>query len=96
MQVKWTCREKVCDLAKANPDWRFYDVSTNAPLAGSSNIIDAHEFSPFLLYGDIPVPGCSRKSDSAEGVWQGLKLIGGKTDFYYFKGFINVSDIVSS
>ena len=86
LPVKWTSREKVRDLARANPGWRFYDVSTNAPLANIEGIIDAHEFSPFMAYGDIPIPGTTQKSDSVEGVWQGLKIIDGKIDPSYFKG----------
>jgi hypothetical protein len=43
--------------------------------------------SPFWPHGGIPVPGMSgTTSDSVEGIWQGLKLIGGKIAPRYFSG----------
>lgn len=43
--------------------------------------------SPFWPHGGIPVPGTAGAvSDSVEGIWQGLKLIGGKTAPRYFVG----------
>lgn len=43
--------------------------------------------SPFLPHGGIPVPGLpGTTSDSVEGIWQGLKLIGGKIAPRYFSG----------
>ncbi|OWK45816.1 hypothetical protein FRUB_02147 [Fimbriiglobus ruber] len=38
-------------------------------------------------HGGIPVPGMAGQvSDSVEGIWQGLKVIGGKTAPRYFAG----------
>lgn len=43
--------------------------------------------SPFWPHGGIPVPGMpGTVSDSVEGVWQGLKVIAGKTAPRYFRG----------
>jgi len=43
--------------------------------------------SPFWPHGGIPVPGMpGTTSDSVEGIWQGLKLIGGKIAPRYFSG----------
>lgn len=43
--------------------------------------------SPMWVHGGIPVPGLPGKtSDSVEGIWQGLKVIGGKTGPRYFTG----------
>lgn len=43
--------------------------------------------SPFWPHGGIPVPGAPGvTSDSVEGVWQGLKVIDGKTAPRYFSG----------
>lgn len=43
--------------------------------------------SPMWPHGGIPVPGKpGTTSDSVEGVWQGLKLIGGKIAPRYFAG----------
>lgn len=43
--------------------------------------------SPMWPHGGIPVPGMpGTTSDSVEGVWQGLKLIDGKTSPRHFKG----------
>ncbi len=45
------------------------------------------ELSPFTIYRGIPVPGQKNTfSDTVEGIWQGLKIIKGKTDFSYFHG----------
>lgn len=47
-------------------------------------------FSPFCSMPgqfSIPVPGNEKiLSDSVEGIWQGLKIIEGKTDYSLFKG----------
>lgn len=32
------------------------------------------QFSPFYPHGGIPIPGLKEKSQSVEGVWQGLKV----------------------
>jgi hypothetical protein len=57
-----------------------YDVSSDAE----------HPYctlSPFWPHGGIPVPGLAGvTSDSVEGIWQGLKLIGGKIAPRYFSG----------
>jgi hypothetical protein len=43
--------------------------------------------SPFYPHGDIPVPGMPGvTSDSVEGIWQGLKVIRGKTAERLFSG----------
>ncbi len=46
-------------------------------------------FSPFAYHSSytIPVPGNEKmKSDSVEGIWQGLKIINSITDFSLFQG----------
>jgi hypothetical protein len=43
--------------------------------------------SPMWVHGGIPVPGMlGATSDTVEGVWQGLKVIRGKTAPRYFRG----------
>ena len=43
--------------------------------------------SPMWQHGGIPIPGADgRTSDSVEGIWQGLKVIDGKTAPRYFTG----------
>ena len=43
--------------------------------------------SPFWPHGGIPVPGMpGATSDSVEGIWQGLKLIGGEIAPRHFSG----------
>jgi hypothetical protein len=57
-----------------------YDVSSYAdhPLC---------TLSPFWPHGGIPVPGMpGTTSDSVEGIWQGLKEIGGKIAPRFFSG----------
>lgn len=57
-----------------------YDVSSHADPPYC-------QLSPFYAHGDIPVPGMSgTTSDSVEGIWQGLKVIRGKTAPRYFSG----------
>lgn len=43
-------------------------------------------FNPFHFDHSyaIPVPGCALSSNSIEGVWQGLKVVNGYTDFSMF------------
>ena len=44
-------------------------------------------FSPMWVHGGIPVPGRpGTLSDTVEGIWQGLKVIRGKTAPRYFRG----------
>jgi hypothetical protein len=44
-------------------------------------------YSPMWVHGGIPVPGMpGTVSDTVEGVWQGLKVIRGKTAMRYFHG----------
>jgi len=65
----------------------IYDTSTHAPTSHENHTVNLSELSPFIAYGNIPVPGQKRMcSDSVEGIWQGLKIIKGKTDFSYFRG----------
>lgn len=46
-----------------------------------------NQFSPFYPHGDIPIPGMTDgTADSVEGIWQGLKVIRGKTAPRYFHG----------
>jgi hypothetical protein len=46
-----------------------------------------HTFSPIYTHGGIPVPGQPGVvSDTVEGIWQGLKVIRGKTAPYLFRG----------
>lgn len=57
-----------------------YDVSSYAdqPLC---------TLSPFWPHGGIPIPGADGEtSDSVEGIWQGLKVIDGKTAPRFFAG----------
>jgi hypothetical protein len=67
-------REQVPDAA------RVYDVSSYAE----------HPYctlSPMWPHGGIPVPGMpGTTSDSVEGIWQGLKVIRGKTALRLFSG----------
>jgi hypothetical protein len=43
--------------------------------------------SPMWVHGGIPIPGLPGKtSDTVEGIWQGLKVIRGKTAPRYFSG----------
>jgi len=45
------------------------------------------QLSPFYPHGGIPIPGMSSKrSDSVEGIWQGLKVIRGKIAPRFFDG----------
>jgi len=65
----------------------IYDTSTNAPTSRDFGTINMSELSPFRIYYGIPVPGQNGVySDTVEGIWQGLKIVKGKTDFSYFKG----------
>ncbi len=83
----FTTRNKIVNLQRTFPKAIFYDTSTNAPTARDySFVTDFREFSPFVPYGNIPVPRSSYTSDSVEGVWQGLKVIKGRTDKSYFRG----------
>lgn len=46
-----------------------------------------NQLGPFYPHGGIPVPGCPGVvSDSVEGIWQGLKVIRGKTAPRFFVG----------
>ena len=46
-----------------------------------------NQLSPFYAHGGIPVPGMPNKtSDSVEGIWQGLKVIRGRTAPRFFVG----------
>ncbi|MBS3123572.1 hypothetical protein J4437_02965 [Candidatus Woesearchaeota archaeon] len=86
--LEFTIKSDLEALHRVNPTAYFYDTSTNAPMANDFDyVIDAREFSPFNSYGNIPVVGNAQlTSDSVEGVWQGLKIIKGKTDFSFFNG----------
>src|SRR3954466_7761883 len=57
-----------------------YDVSSYADYPFCT-------LSPVWEHGGIPVPGPPGvTSDSVEGVWQGLKVIRGKTAPHFFRG----------
>jgi hypothetical protein len=57
-----------------------YDVSSR----GRAPFV---KLSPFYPHGGIPVPGHPGKvADSVEGIWQGLKILGGGIDEAYFTG----------
>ncbi len=44
-------------------------------------------FSPIWAHGGIPIPGMpGQTSDTVEGIWQGLKVIRGKTAPHLFRG----------
>lgn len=46
-----------------------------------------NQLSPYYAHGNIPVPGLPKTTaDSVEGIWQGLKVIRGKTAPRYFNG----------
>jgi hypothetical protein len=66
--------------ASAPPGAVVHDVSSYAdfPLC---------TLSPLWAHGGIPVPGWpGQVSDSVEGIWQGLKVIRGKTAPHLFRG----------
>lgn len=53
----------------------------------SSGDSPCDQLSPFYPHGGIPVPGMEgKRSDSVEGVWQGLKVIRGKIAPRFFEG----------
>ena len=86
--VQFTTRAQVAALHNADSSIVFYDTSTHAPYAQDFLYVrDASEFSPFqIVQPKIPIPGRSERSDTVEGVWQGLKMIGGEIDPSYFHG----------
>ncbi|MBI4148153.1 hypothetical protein HY490_02575 [Candidatus Woesearchaeota archaeon] len=87
LPVQWIPRSAVRRTHEQHPEAYFYDTSTRAPLANDLDyVIAAPEFSPFVAYGGIPIPGTTDVSDSVEGIWQGLKVIRGKIDPSYFEG----------
>src|SRR5436190_188452 len=57
-----------------------YDVSSYADFPYCT-------LSPMWEHGSIPVPGTpGATSDTVEGIWQGLKMIRGKTAPHLFRG----------
>jgi len=54
-------------LKTAWPNAVILDVTSKGPLPWV-------KFSPFYPHGDIPVPNCSYRAASVEGLWQGLKV----------------------
>ena len=65
---------------KPSPGVLWLDVS-------SSGEHPLNELSPFYPHGNIPIPGMkSKRSDSVEGIWQGLKVIRGKVAPRFFQG----------
>lgn len=66
--------------SKQPPDAVWVDVS-------SSGDPPLDQLSPFYAHGGIPIPGMdSKRSDSVEGIWQGLKVIRGKIAPRFFEG----------
>src|SRR5258708_29637198 len=62
------------------PGERVYAVSSYADPPSC-------EFSPLWAHGGIPIPGSDGlTSDSVEGIWQGRKMIRGKTAPHLFRG----------
>lgn len=62
------------------PGTRIYDVSSYAEPPYC-------QFSPLWAHGGIPIPGTDGEtSDSVEGIWQGMKVIRGKTAPHLFRG----------
>ena len=85
--TKFTTKRNIKGLHQRFPDAVFYDTSRSGSAAMDYDFVtSAVEFCPFTRYGNIPVPGMDQFSDTVEGVWQGLKIIKGKTDPRYFKG----------
>lgn len=59
---------------------KIYDVSSYADPPYC-------QFSPLWAHGGIPIPGSEGEtSDSVEGIWQGMKVIRGKTAPRLFRG----------
>lgn len=72
----------------------FLQVRTSSPPQGtlwidvsSSGDPPLNQLSPFYAHGGIPIPGRpDQRSDSVEGIWQGLKVIRGKIAPRFFEG----------
>ena len=78
------------ELVKAG--YCFVNVTSkagDASILGGKADSEYAKLSPFFPVGGVPLPPgvvCGRKdSESVEGLWQGLKIIDGKTDFGKFK-----------
>ena len=53
----------------------------------SSGDAPYNQLSPFFPHGGIPIPGMgNQRSDSVEGIWQGVKVIRGKIAPRFFEG----------
>jgi hypothetical protein len=66
-----------------------HDVPAGAVVLDVSSYADSPycTLSPMWAHGGIPVPGMSgQTSDSVEGIWQGLKVIRGRTAPRLFRG----------
>lgn len=75
----FTAREEAKTLRRRKIG-SLFDVSSKGP-------VPYRYLSPFYPHGQIPVPGMENLfSESVEGIWQGLKIIGGKIDESYFRG----------
>lgn len=60
---------------------------TLVPFVSKFSLQGISASGPFFPHGGIPIPGLeSRRSDSVEGIWQGLKVIRGKTAPRFFEG----------
>ena len=72
----------------------YLQVRTSSPPHGtlridvsSSGNAPFNQFSPFFPHGGIAIPGMEgKRSDSVEGIWQGLKVIRGKIAPRFFEG----------
>jgi uncharacterized protein DUF6939 len=73
----------------------FLPYSSRANVPPGAVVIDVSSYadppfctlSPMWAHGGIPVPGLpGTTSDSVEGIWQGLKVIRGRTEPRYFRG----------
>jgi hypothetical protein len=75
--------------SKHNFIWAMPGTDDNAIDVSSYGKNPYKQFSPFYYDESfaIPVPGQENmRSHSVEGIWQGLKVIDGTTDFLLFKG----------
>lgn len=72
----------------------YLQVRTGTPAYGvkwidvsSSGESPIDQLSPFFPHGGIPIPGMeSKRADSVEGIWQGLKIIRGNIAPRFFHG----------
>ena len=71
------------------PRYHIENLPTGSVVYDVSSYADPPycRLSPMWVHGGIPVPGADGvSSDTVEGVWQGLKVIRGKTASRFFSG----------